>query len=137
MTFSVKTAMKSLCDNSYEGANEFVSCIMRWKLNDETAQPVEIRKESLFLSKESIIDICEFAKDKLIASTEQNHLLIAHDWKFIRKISDPEVSNTFKFSFTPFLGYDPESFPFILISGENHFSVINTETGSLDPLLNV
>ena len=43
---------------------------MRWKLNaDSTVHPVDIKKESLFLSNELIIDIYEFAKNKLIAST--------------------------------------------------------------------
>ena len=45
------------------------------------------------------------------------------------------MSNTDKYSFNVFPGFDEETLPFVVASGESSFNLVNTKTGHMDVLI--
>lgn len=62
-------------------------------------------------------------------------MFIIRDWQVAQKIDDPNESNIRKLSFNFFPGFSQESFPFLVVSGDSSFNLINTKTGHMDVLI--
>ncbi len=101
-----------------------------------TIQPVDIKTESLHFDKEEILDICEYAENKMIISNyNRSHLFLVDSWKVVHKITDPDSNNTWKRSFTLYPGFNLATLPFIITCGDSSFSIVNVAQAHEDVLI--
>ena len=139
MTFQVgnNRVTDAMCDNHYQGNTMQNTWCMRWHIKpDCTIHPVDAKKQSIHFKVEAIQGFTEFAPNKMCFYGRQEHLFIVHDWKVVRRINDPDQKNINKYSLNPFPGFDLDSMPFLVSSGESTFNLINVNTGHMEVLIN-
>ena len=71
----------------------------------------------------------------MVVSVWNTDLLIVHDWNEIHRIEDPQTGNADKFWIDKMPGFDPELFPFPVVSGSGTFNLINVRKRQMQPLI--
>ena len=93
-----------------------------------SCEPAKVN--SMLLMNENVYAVHEFAKDKIIIySNNSDLLLVAHEWIVIHEISDSEIRNSLKHWLRPLPGFNADTFPLMLCSGNESYSLINVKTG--------
>ena len=96
----------------------------------------DIENESMLFKNESCLAICEYAPNKMVIYGRVVHLFIIHDWEFVMKIEDDDFKNTNKYFINPIQNFDEKTFPFLVMSGESSFNILNVQDGHMEPLIN-
>ena len=76
-----------------------------------------MKNKAIYLKNELCQALFEFAPNQMILYAHLVHMFIIRNFKVTRKIDDPNMSNSYKFSFNVFPGFDEETFPFVVASG--------------------
>ena len=127
---------EQIAPNQYQGKTMQNTWVMRWKIeSDCSIKPVESKAESIHFNKEAIQGALEYAPKKMILFARQEHLFIVHNWRVVMLIKDPDIRNISKYSITPFLGFNEETFPFVVTSGESSINIVNVKTMTMDVLV--
>lgn len=140
MTFQVgnDVVTEQMAVNQFVGNTMQNTWCMRWKLeSDCTISPINPKTESIHFKTEAVQGCCEFAPGKMIFFARQEHLFVVHNWKVVGVIRDRDTKNINKYSITPFPGFDANTFPFVVTSGDSTFNLVNVKTGQMDVLINV
>ena len=92
---------------------------------------------SIVLYTEHTTSVCEYAPNSLLAYSADvsQVLLIIHDWKVLHVIADVEPGNTNKFWLEPLPGFDADSFPLILTSGNETYNLVNVREARMYQLV--
>ena len=83
-----------------------------------------------------IATICEFAPNKILATTLGNCLFIIVDFSVAKFIDGKNYEDIWKINPHPLPNFDEEQFPFILLSGAHCASIVNVRDGFHQPLIN-
>ena len=94
-----------------------------------------IRKNSCYIKDEQVRSIYEFAPGKLIVHVSPCDLLLIENWKLYRYISDDHKGNHYKTWFVPLPNFNPETFPFIVVSGRESFNLVNLKERRMQMLI--
>lgn len=118
--------------NVYQGGNWpnadywLVKC--KFNLQDLSIELSNPTVNSVLLKKENVRAILEYALNKMLVHVSPKDLLIFHDWECVKLISEPSIGNIQKHWLCPFGDFDVESFPFVVTSGGESFSLVNVKT---------
>ena len=63
------------------------------------------------------------------------HVFIVDSWEIVKRVEDSDFKNIDKYFMTTMPGFDEETFPFILLSGESSINILNVNDGSMEPLI--
>ena len=85
----------------------------------------------MFLDKEIVRAVLEFAPDKMLLHIRPIDLLVTHNWEVVSRIEDPNVGNTQKFWFCELPNFNAETFPFVLVTGRESFNLLNVKTSAM------
>ena len=85
----------------------------------------------MFLDKEVVSAVLEFAPDKMLLFIVPTDLLITHKWKVVSRIEDPNVNNIQKYWFCELPNFNAETFPFVLVTGWESFNLVNIKTSNM------
>ena len=77
----------------------------------------------------------EFAKNRLLVTGFPSHMYLVEDWCVVKCIADPKATNIKTYAL-PMPGFDEKSFPFIVVCGECHISILDITTLEHKPLTN-
>ena len=88
-------------------------------------------KQSMLIQGEQLESMCEFAKDMLLISVSDGDLLVAENWRIVRRIEETDVGNIEKCILFPLPEFNPDSFPIFVSSGKHTHNVINVKTGCM------
>ena len=104
--------------------------MLRMKGNKECTSliPYNVTSESTFFKDEMPLYPLEFAKNKLLVTSYPLHMYLVVDWCVVKFIPDPKTANINKsYAFT-MPSFHEKFFPFIVICGEKHISILNIDT---------
>ena len=139
MTFQVGTGKvtEEDTDHIYQGNTMQNTWCMRWKFDAAKLKvgPCDMKTQSLLFKTEAIQGACEYAKNQFIFYGRQEHLFLVKDWEVTRRINDPDSKNINKYSLSPLEGFDLDTFPFVVTSGESTFNLVNVRTGHMEVLI--
>ena len=79
--------------------------------------------------------MCEYRPNKMVIYAQPTHLFIVHNWKVLKRIEDDDSKNIAKFFISPIPNFDETTFPFIVMSGESSFNILNVQDGHIEPLI--
>ena len=85
----------------------------------------------MFLDKEEVAAVLEFAPDKMLLHIAPTDLLVTHNWKVVSRIDDPNVGNIQKYWFCELPNFNAETFPFVLVTGVESFNLLNVKTSAM------
>lgn len=71
----------------------------------------------------------------MIFYARQTNILLVSKWVVTKVIEDPNLKNINKYSFNSFPNFDLDNFPFVVVSGESTFNILNVKTGWMDALV--
>ena len=81
----------------------------------------------MLIKDEKVEAIFEYSPDKLVMSVYPTDIIIVHNFKVVKIIYKIELGNFNKHWIAPLPGFDEISFPFLLCSGRQNFTLINVE----------
>ena len=85
----------------------------------------------MFLYKEKVYAVLEFAPDKMLLHIKPTDLLVTHNWEVVSRIEDPNVGNIQKEWFCELPNFNEETFPFVLVTGTESFNLLNVKTSAM------
>ena len=139
MTFQVGNNKVTEEDTNhiYQGNTMQNTWCMRWKFDGDHLRvgPTDMKEESILFKVEAIQGFCEYARNHFVFYGRQEHLYLVKDWSVTRRINDPDSKNINKYSINMFEGFDIETFPFVVTSGESTFNIVNVKTGHMEVLI--
>ena len=89
----------------------------------------------MVFKNEACVAVCEYASNKMVFYATPTHLFIVHNWKVIMTVKDEVEKNTHKQFISPLPKFHEENFPFLLLSGESSFNILNVQSGYMEPLV--
>ena len=107
------------------------------KLNQDGTSliPYNETEESVLFKYEQPIFILEYAKNKLLVTGHPHCMYVVQDFSTVMLINDPNTSNIFKTDCFVLPQFDETAFPFIVVCGEQHISILNIATLEHKPLV--
>ena len=65
-----------------------------------------------------------------------HNLFLLTDWQVILTVKDPFYKNINKNYIAALPGFDIQEFPFLLMSGDRSFNLLNVQNGHIEPFIN-
>ena len=97
--------------------------------------PVDSQSESILLNNEDVYSILEFGINQLLVSVQLTDLLVLENWSVVKKISDASSGNVQKCWQALLPGFNLESFPFVVVAGDETINLVNVKEHTLQPLI--
>ena len=79
--------------------------------------------------------ILEYAEEKIIVTLDPSSFLVLDEWKPVRCITDKDL-NINQRCIKPHPEFDLDNFPFLIVSGKNHMSLINLQEFTVEKFVN-
>ena len=127
-----------MCRNTYTGDSLSNTWIIRCRLDpsDNSLEAIDRYEESILFKTEACQGICEYAPNKMVMYGRPTHLFIVHNWQVIRKVQDADQKNQNKYAIDVMPGFDEQTFPFLVCSGESSFNIFSVKEDYMEPLVN-
>lgn len=113
--------------------------MIRCKLDPETLklQACDKYKQSILFRNEACFAMSEYAHEKLIIYGQPSqNLFLVTDWQVLHTVKDPFQENINKQFIMPLPRFHETKFPFLMMSGDSSFSLLNVHTGHMEPFIN-
>ena len=78
----------------------------------------------------------QYAMDKVLVHISERDLLIINDWQIVKRLEEPDDSNTKKYWMRPIPGFHETEFPFIICNGWDTFNIVNVHDYYMEPIIN-
>ena len=98
-----------------------------YKKDSYSLQDIDRKKEAILVKNQAIVSVYEYAPTKLVAYCFNSCILIIENWEITKQIDDRDEKNTNKLSIAPVLGFDEVTFPFIILTGQSSFNILNVK----------
>merc|ERR1712083_1110668 len=72
---------------------------------------------------------------KMLITLNPKDILLVRDWEVIHFFEDPLAGNVKKFWISPLPGFDEDTFPFVLTSSWEAFTLLNIKTYHMEQLI--
>ena len=125
---------KHTCDNTFRtGEGDVQTNLNSWLMrvayqkDNYILQDIDRKKEAILVKNQAIVSVYEYAPNKLVAYCFNSCILIIENWEITKQIDDRDEKNTTKLSIAPVLGFDEETFPFIVLTGQSSFNILNVK----------
>ena len=132
--------LKGECADTYDlkGSSSTHAWLLKAKLigtgNHYEFTVDDPRKHSIIIMSSDITAVLEFAKDKLLVAID-GILLIVHEWKVVKRVDEPSLTNSGIYWLAKMPGFDINTFPFCISQGSPTFNLINVKEGYNDILI--
>ena len=93
----------------------------------QKVQLVDAYTNSLLILNEYVISVLETSPNNLIVHLFNTDLLIAYNFKVLHRVVESDPGNTSKDQILPLPGYDPETLPFVVMSGRKSLNILNVK----------
>ena len=100
-----------------------------------TLAALALDSESIVFKHEACHSVCEYLPNKMVIYGQPTHLFIVHNWKVLNKIEDDDSKNIDKHFICPIPNFHEKEFPFLVMSGESSFNILNVKDGHIEPLI--
>ena len=104
-----------------DGSAAWIMRVQFDRITDEL-KPKEPEKNSIWMWHEWPEGLLEYANEKIIVALNPNTFLFLDNW---RSMSYVQTNDTSLLCMKPHPDFDLQVFPFLVVSGNNHMSVIN------------
>ena len=92
--------------------------------------------ESILFEGEKPIYTLEFSKNQILVTGSPSQIYLIKEWCFVKCILDPNTANIYKGYAFVIPKFNELSFPFVVICGWQHISLLNIVTLEHKPLIN-
>ena len=97
--------------------------------------PYNETEESVLFKDEQPQFILEYAKNKLLVTGSPHCMYVVQDFSTVMLINDPNTSNVMKTDAFALPQFDETEFPFVVVCGQQHISILNIATLEHKPLV--
>ena len=97
--------------------------------------PYNEAEESILYKYEIPDFILEYAKNKLLVTGDPHCMYLVDNFSTVKLITDPNTSNIYKTDAFVMPKFDETAFPFIVVCGVQHISILNITTLEHKPLV--
>ena len=104
--------------------------VNRWRI--ECPEP---QTSSMLLQNEQVCSIFEYAANKQLLHLGPNDLLLIDDWQAVHRFEDADPGNFEKYWQCRLPGFDLETSPFLVTSGQQSFNLINVRDFRMEVLI--